>query len=265
MSPFAATGWACGATFAFVGLVVATQSARGAASSDVIDAFLCQLPVYLLAVFLILRVHAPNASIRGFLGLRPTHLAFYPLAMLLGAAIMVPANAIFELVAKRWPLPPEDMTLPLVSGESAPRRVAMAFIVIALGPALEEIFFRGALWKPLRGAQSAAFTIFLTAALFAFAHGNWQRMVPIALVGLALGYLRSASGSLAPSLLAHAAFNAVPFYAMATQKPGEIADVPMPFALVAGGTLAAAVLLGLARLVAARTEGAALARRKDGA
>jgi membrane protease YdiL (CAAX protease family) len=260
MSAFTATGWAIGATFAFLLLLKLTESLRSAASSDVVSSFLCQVAAYLLGLFLILRVHAPEASIRSFLGIRPTHPAMYAIGLALGAAAMIPANALFDLITKRYPLPDEDDTLSaLYHSSGSPKRVLLAFIVIAFGPLLEEAFFRGALWKPLRAANAAALTILLTATLFAIAHINWQIIVPILFVGLLLGFLRSRSGSLFPSLFAHASFNAIPFYAMATGAT----DKPIPVAVVAGGTAAVALLMVAARFVGKRSQSAIEARKKD--
>ena len=51
--------------------------------------------------------------------------------------------------------------------------------------------------------------VVLQAALFAIIHGTPIQIVYALLLGLALGFLRSRTGSILPGLAAHAAFNAM--------------------------------------------------------
>jgi membrane protease YdiL (CAAX protease family) len=86
-------------------------------------------------------------------------------------------------------------------------------------------------------------TIAVTSVMFAISHFAPQTYVPIALVGVALGIARHASGSLLPPFLLHAAFNGLSLLAMAT-TPLDAADRPSPPLWV---TLAGtAVTVGLA-------------------
>jgi len=257
MPLFVAAAWVLGMTL-FMSLF-----ATLAAAHDIVSGFACQAAAYLLCVFLIVRVHAPNASLRAFLALRRTHLAFYPIAVLLGVAIEAPAIAIYELIQRHYPeAPGHESTLDMLTTASTPKRVLAGLVIIALGPLLEEIFFRGALFKPLerKYESSRSIVIGLCAVLFAGAHWDFRAMIHLALVGLALGFLRQLSGSIVPSALLHGTYNAVTFYLLVTLP--EDADVNPPRWLVGASCAAIAALLGLATLVG-RTEAAARVQELD--
>ncbi len=264
MSLAMACAWAFGAIFLFVNLVTVTVSLRPGAQHDLVNAFACQVAAYCVALFAILRVHAPNTSIRTLLGFRGTHAAFYPLAILLGLALEVPTNAIFRAILARWPSP-DDELFELFTQAGGAKRLVIGSIVVALGPFLEEVFFRGALVQPLLRRHGAGLVIAFTAAFFAVAHLQWQMFLPIFVVGVALGLLRVASGSIVPSILLHATFNAAPFVALvqAARIGEKPADEPISIALVAGTTAASLVLFAAVAFLARSSAQAAAARAKD--
>lgn len=83
-----------------------------------------------------------------------------------------------------------------------------AVVLIVVAPAtVEEIAFRGLLLsrlEPLLGRRDA---LILQATLFAILHLSPVVLPSHFVLGLALGYLRLRTGSLVPSMLAHAAWN----------------------------------------------------------
>ncbi|AUX20269.1 hypothetical protein SOCEGT47_007350 [Sorangium cellulosum] len=277
MSIPAAGGWTAAVTFLFLWLLGVTASARAHGELDMISAFACQAAAYLLGLFGVLQVHAPRASIRDLLGVRRTHAAFYPLALALGFALEGPITALYEAIERRWPSGGSDADLVrLFTEASAPERVALGLIFIALGPVLEEVFFRGALARPLLRKHGAPLVIAATSALFAVAHLEWQKFLPIGLFGAALGVLRVASGSLVPPILLHATYNAIQCFALvsaASSGPETAAPVeadaalaavaPTPAWLVAAGSGCALGLIALACVLGHRAEGAVRAREKD--
>jgi membrane protease YdiL (CAAX protease family) len=269
MTALVATGWALGITFLFFVLAVAV------AKEDLVSAIACQAIAYLVGLFFILRVHAPQAGIRDFLGMRPTHPLFYPLAILLGVALEVPTDALYGAVERWTGKVAEDGITEVFRSAGAPKRAAIALVVILFGPMLEEVLFRGALFRPMLKVHPAWMVIVVTATLFALAHPAVQMYLPIALVGLVLGVIRRASGSLVPSMLVHATFNAIPFYVMAAHHPGSSGaeppswvaalegDGPIPLWLVAASSAAVLLLLYGVRLVGDRTLDAKLAQEYD--
>jgi membrane protease YdiL (CAAX protease family) len=259
----AAAGWAFGVTFAFILLRSLTLSVRPGSTYDLVTQIACQAIAYLLGLFLILRVHAPEAGIRETIGLRRTHPLFYPLALLLGVAVEIPADGLYDAIVHRWPTGVDDKFAEVYRDASSGRRVAFGLLLVVAGPALEEVFFRGALFRPLLKTHPVDRVILATAALFAFAHLEWQMFLPIGVVGLALAFLRRRSGSLLPSFLTHAAFNGVSFALMVLSKPDAAEGAPLPWAVVAAAAGAAVVLVGLIHVLGARSATAARARELD--
>ncbi|MCC6559442.1 MAG: CPBP family intramembrane metalloprotease [Polyangiaceae bacterium] len=268
MTILTAAGWAAIATFGFLWLLMVLVSLRPDGRPDIISTFGCQAVAYLLGLFGVLRLHAPRASIRDLLGVRAAHPAFYPLAALTGAALTPPISALYDLIERRWPSAGagDEELVKLVTEGPLGARIAVSVVLVALGPAVEEVFFRGALTRPLLRRHGPATVIAVTAALFAVAHIEPQKFLPIAIFGLALGLVRYASGSLLPAIVMHATYNAIPLVAMTTGDGGgaEAADAaPIPRWILAASAALAAALVGSIWLVGARAEGAARARERD--
>jgi membrane protease YdiL (CAAX protease family) len=264
MTALLASGWALGTTFFFFLLVSVLVTLRPGVAEDVVSTFACQAIAYLLALFLVLRVHAPEASIRSFIGARPTSPLFYPLAVLLGVALEIPSNALYDAIERRWPSEAEDTLSKLFLASDTPKRALIVLVVVVCGPILEEVFFRGALFRPMRRIHPGWMVVVVTAVLFALAHFTLQVYLPIVLVGLALGVMRLGSGSILPSILTHATFNAVPFVAMALQHQGAAeADVPLSPWLVAASSAATLVLLVAVWALGARSPSAQHAQEAD--
>lgn len=262
MSIAAALGWVIGVTVALHLINSLAMLARPGSDHDLVRFAACQAIAYLLGLFAILRVHAPEASIRDFLALRRTHVALYPLGLLLGASLWLPAEVLLERIEKRWPLPGAGTFAEELFASSSPRRLGMLLAVIAVGPLVEEILFRGALFRALGRLYPRGVVIGVTAALFALVHQAPQVMVPIGLMAVALGYLRHKSGSLVPGVLAHATFNGVTCALLLWRGPGA-PDPQIPGPIVIASTVAAALILVLIRVVGARSMTALTAQELD--
>lgn len=77
-------------------------------------------------------------------------------------------------------------------------------------PIIEEVIFRGALFRFLRARMGAILTILVTAAAFAIAHPyNPLGLMGVMVGGLVFGLLREWRGSLVAPMVAHALHNAV--------------------------------------------------------
>jgi membrane protease YdiL (CAAX protease family) len=268
MPPFVAVGWALGATLLFVLLASMTISVRPAAAVDLVSQVACQAGAYLLVIFFILRVHAPDASVRAFLAFRSTNLAFYVLAVLLGAALVAPADALSTAIIHRFPPPPSDDSIfEIFQSVSLPRKLMMGAAACVVGPILEELLFRGAIWKPLRQSYRGLVTptIVTTALLFGMVHMEWQRAIHVGLIGLCLGFIRKVSGSIVPSMLVHITFNTIPLCAAAilSRPGGPEVDLPVPLWFAASCCFVVAALLGLLHLLGKRSSVALRAQELD--
>lgn len=268
MSFAAATAWSSGIVLAFWMLMVAVAPREGArAAGDLVGSMACQAIAYLLGLFLILRVHAPDASIRDFLGIRGTNAGFYPLAVLIGVSLELPLQSFYVLISRRWPSPEESegRLAEMFTQANPSMRVVLGFLIVLLGPFVEEVFFRGALFRPLLKRYSVGLVVSFTAIFFALSHGMPQSVVPIAIVGVFMGILRAWSGSLIPSLLLHATFNAFPFVAQAmAASASQVDDESLPpLWMNATSVVVAIALVASASALASRSKAAAAARERD--
>lgn len=86
--------------------------------------------------------------------------------------------------------------------------VVLAVAVAGLvGPAVEEIFFRGFLYPALRNVVGVGWAIALSAVVFGVFHVSPWLFVPTTLMGVALAYLYERQGSLWPSIMLHGLSN----------------------------------------------------------
>jgi membrane protease YdiL (CAAX protease family) len=90
--------------------------------------------------------------------------------------------------------------------EHAAAFVANSLLVVTLGPFAEELFFRGLGVRALSlfGAPAA---IVVTGIVFSLVHGVLGALPPLALFGIGLAWVRAASGSVWPGVIAHMTYN----------------------------------------------------------
>ncbi len=96
---------------------------------------------------------------------------------------------------------------------SAASSYAVGAFAILIAPFMEELIFRCVFFNVLETRVSRGFAIFMTALLFAALHvpeywGAWNHVMLIFLVGMVFSLARGVTGSLAPSVLLHGAYNA---------------------------------------------------------
>ncbi|MCT0199523.1 CPBP family intramembrane metalloprotease [Synechococcus sp. CS-1325] len=86
-----------------------------------------------------------------------------------------------------------------------------AFTAIVLAPLFEETIFRGVLLPVLVRQLGAGWGVVVSSAVFALAHLSLSELAPLFVLGLALGWLRLASGRLSASIWLHALWNGLTF------------------------------------------------------
>ena len=107
---------------------------------------------------------------------------------------------------------------------STPGAIALfAVFGIAFAPFLEEIMFRGYLFRVIEDLFDGSVAVRATALMFAMMHvpqlwGSWAGMFVIFGVGYILSELRERSGSVIPCVVVHTAYNGMLFltYMLAT-------------------------------------------------
>jgi hypothetical protein len=108
---------------------------------------------------------------------------------------------------------PETQEFPLERLFSSPAAgYAMGGFAILVAPPIEELIFRGFLFRIFEHRVGLRFAILVTAILFAGLHvpeywGAWNHALLILVVGLVFSLARGLTGSLAPSVVLHTAYN----------------------------------------------------------
>ena len=85
--------------------------------------------------------------------------------------------------------------------------LGIGLLLVAVLPAfVEETTFRGALYHSIRGARPVR-AIFLSALMFGAMHMNFNQFVYATALGIIMGFLLEATGSIAATMLLHFCFN----------------------------------------------------------
>ena len=105
--------------------------------------------------------------------------------------------------------PPHPLVTVFIKEKPVSSWLLILSLVVAcvIGPAVEELFFRGFLYPALRKYIGRFSTLVVTAALFAALHENWFSFLPIFFLGLVLGYLYEKRGSLLSCMTLHMVHN----------------------------------------------------------
>jgi membrane protease YdiL (CAAX protease family) len=260
-----AFGWTLGAASILFWLMQLSVVVRPAAATDIVQLGAVEALVFVLGVLGVLALHGNDAPLLSSLGIRPTHPALLVLGLALGLVAHFPAEAVQTIVARHVSGAGEDLRAEatLLTASSPLRLVIVLFVIACVGPLVEELFFRGALFGALRRSHGAAGAALVSGLCFVIGHLNFRIWPALAVVAVVLTHLRVASGSLLPSLAMHVAFNAVTVLAFFTgQVPLDRPPTPDLWPALAGA-VATVVLMLAVRFVAARAKEARRGRAED--
>jgi membrane protease YdiL (CAAX protease family) len=98
----------------------------------------------------------------------------------------------------------------------------IALLGIAFVPVIEEIIFRGCLYRFLKARNSIVVAQLVSAALFALLHDNLNSFLPLVFIGFILARIYEASGSIYKTIFFHALFNASSFTFLGLLKYSEL-------------------------------------------
>lgn len=107
------------------------------------------------------------------------------------------------------PLEPQAPLKMLMQESSIKHFLIMAFLIVAVAPFLEEIFFRGFLYPLIRKFLGWKSAIFFSALVFASLHFSVLAFLPITCIGCFLAYLYEKTGSLTASITFHVINNLI--------------------------------------------------------
>lgn len=242
-------GWTLLVVLLFSLILSLSATFRPGLSSELVNLQICFGLAMATGALLLTRLHLPTRDAFDAIGARATPWWFVLTGLLAGLLLQLPALWVDGWVTQRWPLGPEEQTrqAALFSFQSTAHKVAFVVAATLVGPMVEEVFCRGALFRALRRSYSPLATVLLTTASFAALHLDPRYALNAALCGLVLGALRLWSGTIWVSLAAHVAFNSVTTVALlgGWVKLGEQQE-PLGFLWGGLGTgVLALVLFGL--------------------
>ncbi len=243
MTFFIAAMWSAAALFALDLLHALFGMLRAPAHVDLVTGVLCQGVAFLATLYAMVFVYDREKPASEVLALRRPSVLLALLATAIGVALHGPLTLIANAIYGRFPLPEQDVEMMREILTASTLRDKIAFVAAAgvVGPVVEEVFFRGALYRNLRRVHPPSLTLFGMSLLFAAAHLDARTFLPDFLGGLAMGYVRILSGSLWPAILLHAAFNTASMLVAVRSGPDadlltrseSILAVPVTLALVA--------------------------------
>jgi sodium transport system permease protein len=179
------------------------------------------------------------------------------LSLLLGAALWVTSIGLMETQSLLMPPPAQYLeafrAIHAALAPANPLDALLSLVVIAVLPGLlEELVVRGVLLPSLAAIMPPAAAVLVSATLFAAMHGDVYRFLFTFTIGIVLGFVRLWTGSLWPSVIAHATLNALTF--LIAPYVDDPSEAYTPQAALGIGCLVAgvAVTLPLLRQLASR-------------
>ena len=261
MSFLRAAVWSITAVLATYYVAVVLVVLKSAPLRDPVTIVLCMAVGFMVTLFFMLLAQEREHSLSQVLGFRRTNGWLYILGIGLGVALQAPLGLVSELTQKLFPLTEEARSAMEAFRDVSTwqRKVALLVAAGIVGPVVEEVFFRGGIFRGLRRAHSAALTLLGMSLLFAAAHLDPGNALPDFLGGLAMGYVRIMSGSIWPGILVHMAFNSTTVVQLIRSGPeGPVSTLQLALSMAL--TIAMVVIF---RAIAARSERCAQAREQD--
>ena len=113
----------------------------------------------------------------------------------------------------------EQETITMMNALQDPWKYLLcALAAVVFAPVLEELFFRGILFRFLLGKLSTQLALLISAALFSLLHFNSDSLVPIFILGYLLGSIYRETGDIRSSIAMHACFNGFSVFLMSIDK-----------------------------------------------
>jgi membrane protease YdiL (CAAX protease family) len=171
-------------------------------------AMIFQIVFYLLLFGAIYAVVAIRGRLPFWKGLKWKRVTFLQgVAFLAGGIILAVGVQIAPTIF------PDRKDFPLQELFSSPALAyAVGAFAVLVAPLMEELVFRGVLFAIFEDLAGLRFSIVATAALFTGMHipeyrGAWNHIFLLLIVGLVFSFARGMTGSLAPSVFLHTAYN----------------------------------------------------------
>ncbi len=133
------------------------------------------------------------------------------LGLLFGIALFV-ASSLVEFVLSLFGIQQTRNVIFESVRRASPREFGLILLAGAvIAPIVEEIYFRGYVFRAYLDHKGPALAFLFSAGLFAVVHTDLPAFLPIFAMGLLLSYFYHRTGSIVPSIVAHAFNNAAAF------------------------------------------------------
>ena len=103
--------------------------------------------------------------------------------------------------------PPQELIGIFASGGNPLAMSLLVLLAVIGAPLVEEIIFRGGLYRFLKSQTLIPFAQFFSSILFALMHGNLMSFGPLLIVGIILAHVYESEGNLKVAICFHALFN----------------------------------------------------------
>ncbi len=130
-------------------------------------------------------------------------------------SVVIPVQLAWKFLLERCHLPTanQEMVEIFFRTSSPPRVVLLATLAVVLAPVVEELVFRGGLFRFLRGRTPLGVALVLPALIFAALHVNYKTfeglitLAPLTAFGIIFSLAYERTGRIAVVMLAHGLFN----------------------------------------------------------
>lgn len=137
------------------------------------------------------------------------------LRLLVGSAILYVLLSVTLMTLATLALPGFDATqsqeVGLTKLGSYPELVLGFVSLVILTPIIEELIFRGVIFRGLSRTLPLWFAVGFSSVLFAIAHGQWNVAIDTFVLGIFLAYVTHKTGSLIPAIILHGLKNGVAY------------------------------------------------------
>ena len=103
--------------------------------------------------------------------------------------------------------PPQELIKLFTNGGDLTAISLLAVFAVVLAPIVEEIVFRGGIYRFLKSQSSVLTAQIISGALFASMHGNLMSFLPLLVIGIILARQYEGSGNILVPICFHAYFN----------------------------------------------------------
>jgi membrane protease YdiL (CAAX protease family) len=258
----AAAIWTVVALFLDLLFLEVTEAGRAGAFFDLVSRTACEALAYSIVFFAILRLHEPDTSIRHVLALRPPSAFAIFLALVVGVAVSLPTEWLDQVLDVRFPRPlaEKEALDRLLSVSTASKRVTLVVTLVVLQPVLDELFFRGALFTPMRRTRRAETVIVASAAVETLGSLSPRAMLSLLGATLVFAWIRGATGTVWASIAARMSYYGLAVVPLAI---GREPPKPTKLWLLGSAVMGVVGLLGL-QLLSRRDTRLLDARLEDG-